>query len=110
MIAFSSAQVRSRFAGSWASTRQKLFTKSVPRVSRMSANTAAANSSAYSSGYAAGSANTAAAYAMGVNYAALPAGAMAVQKYGNTYYLVGNTWFQPAYGANGVYYRVVPTP
>jgi len=42
--------------------------------------------------------------------AALPAGAMAVQKYGNTYYLVGNTWFQPAYGANGVYYRVVPTP
>jgi hypothetical protein len=75
-----------------------------------SANTAAATSSAYSSGYAAGSANTAAAYAMGVNYAALPAGAMAVQKYGNTYYLVGNTWFQPAYGANGVYYRVVPTP
>ena len=67
-------------------------------------------SSAYSSGYAAGSANTAAAYAMGVNYAALPAGAMAVQKNGNTYYLVGNTWFQPAYGANGVYYRVVPTP
>lgn len=75
-----------------------------------SANTAAATSSAYSSGYAAGSANTAAAYAMGVNYAALPAGAVAVQKYGTTYYLLGNTWFQPAYGANGVYYRVVPTP
>ena len=27
-----------------------------------------------------------------------------------TYYLNGNTWFQPSYGANGVYYRVVPTP
>jgi hypothetical protein len=24
--------------------------------------------------------------------------------------LNGNTWFQPSYGANGVYYRVVPTP
>ena len=27
--------------------------------------------------------------------------------YGTTYYVYGNTWFQPAYGANGVYYRVV---
>jgi hypothetical protein len=25
-------------------------------------------------------------------------------------YLCGNTWFQPSFGANGVYYRVVPTP
>jgi hypothetical protein len=24
--------------------------------------------------------------------------------------LSGNTWYQAAYGANGVYYRVVPTP
>jgi hypothetical protein len=70
----------------------------------------ASASNAYSSGYAAGSANTAAAYAMGVNYAALPPGAMAIQKYGTNYYVVGNTWFQPAYGANGVYYRVVPAP
>ena len=22
----------------------------------------------------------------------------------------GGTWFQPSYGANGIYYRVVPTP
>ena len=29
---------------------------------------------------------------------------------GATYYLNGNTWFQPAYGANGVYYTVVPAP
>ncbi len=76
----------------------------------VAAGAAVASSSAYSSGYAAGSANTAAAYAMGVNYAALPAGAVAVPKYGTTYYLLGNTWFLPAYGANGVYYRVVPTP
>jgi len=26
------------------------------------------------------------------------------------YYLCGNTWFQPSYGANGVFYRVVPAP
>ena len=47
---------------------------------------------------------------MGVNYAAVPAGSMAINKSGTTYYLNGNTWFQPSYGANGVYYRVVPTP
>jgi hypothetical protein len=29
---------------------------------------------------------------------------------GATYYLCGNTWFQPAYGANGVYYRVITAP
>ena len=29
---------------------------------------------------------------------------------GGTYYLCGNTWFKPSYGANGVYYRVVPAP
>ena len=46
----------------------------------------------------------------GVNYATLPAGAMAINKDGTTYYLSGNTWFQPAYGANGVYYRVVAAP
>ncbi len=33
---------------------------------------------------------------------------MTINKNGATYYLSGNTWFQPAYGANGVYYTVVP--
>jgi hypothetical protein len=96
-----------------------------------SANTAAATSNAYAAGVATGSANTAAAtgaaysagvatgaaiasapasYAMGVNYAALPTGSMAISKNGTTYYINGNTWFQPAYGANGVYYTVVPAP
>ncbi len=98
-----------------------------------SANTAAATSNAYAAGVATGSANTAAAtnaaynagvatgvavasapvggtYAMGINYAAVPAGSISINKNGATYYLNGNTWFQPAYGANGVYYRVVPAP
>jgi hypothetical protein len=99
-----------------------------------SANTAAATSNAYAAGAAAASTNTANAYnagvvagatggavvvapapasgtfAVGGIYAALPAGSISVPKNGTTYYLNGNTWFQPSYGANGVYYRVVPTP
>jgi len=73
-----------------------------------SANTSAATSNAYSAGYAAGATNT--AYAMGAIYPTLPAGCASPSVGGTTYYLCGNTWFQPSYGANGVYYRVVPTP
>mgnify|MGYP006950035549 CR=1 FL=1 len=36
--------------------------------------------------------------------------AKAPAKNGVNYYLSGNTWFRPAYGANGVSYTVVPTP
>jgi hypothetical protein len=99
-----------------------------------SANAAVATSSAYNAGVAAGSATTAAAtgaaynagvaagataaasvpasgtWVMGMNYATLPAGSMSINKNGNTYYLNGNTWFQPSYGANGVFYTVVPAP
>lgn len=49
-------------------------------------------------------------YPIGVSYASLPAGAVYVNRNGINYYQVGNTWFQPAYGANGVYYSVVATP
>jgi hypothetical protein len=49
-------------------------------------------------------------FAMGAIYAVLPAGCIRPGAGGGTYYLCGNTWFQPSYGANGVYYRVVPTP
>jgi len=47
---------------------------------------------------------------MGAINATLPAGCATPSVQGVTYYLCGNTWFQPSYGANGVYYRVVPTP
>ncbi len=73
-----------------------------------SANTAAATSNAYAAGVAAGSAST--AFAMGAIYAVPPAGAIVTNVGGVNYYLAGNTWFLPAYGANGVYYRVVPAP
>jgi len=33
-----------------------------------------------------------------------------INKDGATFYLNGNTRFRPAYGANGVFYTVVPTP
>ena len=42
--------------------------------------------------------------------ASLPVGSMLVNKNGTTYYLSGNTWFQPMYGANGVHYQVVTAP
>jgi hypothetical protein len=71
-----------------------------------SANTAAETSSAYNAGYVAG----ATTFAMGAIYAVIPAGCVSTQVRGGTYYLSGNAWFQPAYGANGVYYRVVPAP
>ena len=53
---------------------------------------------------------TTVSYAMGATYAALPAGSISVVKNGQTYYLRGNTWFLPAYGANGVHYTVVAAP
>jgi hypothetical protein len=47
---------------------------------------------------------------MGAIYPTLPPGAT-IQTIGNaTYYLYNGVWFSPSYGANGVYYRVVPTP
>jgi hypothetical protein len=66
------------------------------------------NANTYAEGYAAGASNT--AYAMGAIYPTLPPGAT-VQTIGSaTYYLYNEVWFSPSYGANGVYYRVVPTP
>jgi len=47
---------------------------------------------------------------MGVTYATIPAGCATPMVKGQTYFLCGNTWFLPTYGANGVTYRVVPTP
>ena len=47
---------------------------------------------------------------MGAIEATLPAGCVASSVSGTTYDPCSTTWFQPSYGANGVYYRVVPTP
>ena len=63
----------------------------------------------YTAGVAAGG-MASPAYAMGGIYSAPPPGCATPSINGTTYYLCGNTWFQPNYGANGVFYRVVPTP
>lgn len=60
-------------------------------------------------GAAVASANRA-VYPMGVSYATVPAGAVMVNRYGTDYYQVGDSWFRPFYGANGVYYTVVGAP
>ncbi len=85
-------------------------------------NQAAANANAaneYNAGYNAGAANAApapsanasATYAMGSVYTRLPSDCISPPVAGGaTYFLCGNNWFQPASGANGVYYRVVPAP
>jgi hypothetical protein len=49
-------------------------------------------------------------YVMGDVYAALPAGCAYTPYNGAAYYNCGGTWFSPYYGANGMYYRVVPVP
>ena len=74
-----------------------------------SANTNAVAASSYNAGVAAGAASSA-VYLMGALYPTLPAGCITPTVQGTTYYLCGNTWFKASYGANGVYYRVVPTP
>jgi hypothetical protein len=76
------------------------------------ANAAAANANAAAANaqVAAASATANVTYEMGAVYAALPAGCISPSVHGATYYLCGNTWFSPSYGASGVIYRVVPTP
>lgn len=64
----------------------------------------ACGGAAVAAGVAAGAA---AAYAIGATVATLPP-ACATQLAGSvTYYVCGGTWYQPFYGNNGVYYRVV---
>ena len=59
-------------------------------------------------GAAVGAAATAAA--RGATYGYLPAGCAYSPFGGAAYYNCGGYWVRPAYGANGVYYTVVPAP
>ena len=71
----------------------------------------ASNANAYNAGVAAGAAAASAGYVVGNLYPALPAGCT-YQPQGGTpeYNCSGGVWFTPAYGANGVYYRAIPSP
>jgi hypothetical protein len=80
-------------------------------VANANAAAANANAAAANANAAAANANVATAYTMGAVYGALPGGCITPSvSGGETYYLCGNTWFSPAYGANGVHYTVVPAP
>jgi hypothetical protein len=69
-----------------------------------SSNNSAAQANAYAAGVAAG-------YQMGQVVPVIPStGCAPANVAGQPYYLCGSTWLMPAYGANGVYYRVVPAP
>jgi hypothetical protein len=75
-----------------------------------SSSAVAATSGAYSQGYMAGATAATAAYAVGNIVATLPAGCGTADIGSNAYYVCNHTWFRVMYGANGVYYKVVPAP
>jgi hypothetical protein len=67
----------------------------------------AALADAHAPGVAAGSGSP---YPIGAKYATLPAGCAYHPIGGMTYYTCDDSWLSPAYGANGIYYRVVGMP
>jgi len=75
-------------------------------IGAASANAATQN--AYAAGVAAGSAGN--VYSMGAIVGTLPPACVDSPANGQTYYFCNGTWFKPSFGANGVYYRVVPVP
>jgi hypothetical protein len=52
----------------------------------------------------------AAGWALGATYGYLPSGCTYTNTAGAAYYQCPSGWLRPAYGANGVYYTVVPAP
>jgi hypothetical protein len=52
----------------------------------------------------------ASAWPVGVTYGYLPSGCTYAYTAGAAYYRCPAGWLKPAYGANGVYYTVVPAP
>lgn len=67
----------------------------------------AANTDGPANAHAAGSARP---YPINAKYATLPAGCAYHPVGGMTYYICNGSWLSPAYGANGIYYRVVAMP
>jgi hypothetical protein len=74
----------------------------------LAAGAAIGSANAYSAGVAAGAA--AGGYVMNDVYSKLPPGCNYDPQGGVAYYACGPTWFKPSYGANGIFYRVVPYP
>ncbi|WP_097139769.1 MULTISPECIES: hypothetical protein [unclassified Pseudomonas] len=72
---------------------------------------ASASNNAYGAGYSAGMmASAPPTMPMGSTFVSLPSGCGLRTVSGGTFYQCGNSWVRPAYGANGVFYTVVPMP
>jgi hypothetical protein len=84
--------------GGWAAAAGAAAGVAIGAAAASAQNSAEA-AQAYSAGYAAGAI-----------YATLPGGCSSTMVQAETYYVCGNTWFSPFFGANGVSYRVVPAP
>lgn len=70
-----------------------------------------ANNNAYGAGYNAGMvASAPPTMPIGATFASLPSGCGLRTVAQGTFYQCGNSWVRPAYGANGVFYTVVPMP
>ena len=61
-------------------------------------------------GAAFGAAAVARSYDLGTVYPVLPPGCAYSPVGAAAYYSCNGAWFLPAYGANGMYHRVVPAP
>jgi hypothetical protein len=61
-------------------------------------------------GAALASAAAASAWPVGTTYGYLPSGCAYTYAAGQAYYRCADGWLRPAYGANGLYYRVVAAP
>ena len=72
---------------------------------------AQASNNSYGAGYNAGMmASAPPTMPMGSTFVSLPTGGGLRTMSGQTFYQCGNSWVRPAYGANGVFYTVVPMP
>jgi hypothetical protein len=100
--------------GAWAAGAVGLAAGTAIGATAAAASTAAATSNAYAAGVAAGAAPPPPppppTYTIGAIYPRLPGGCAYDPVGSAAYYNCAGYWFSPAYGANGVYYRVVPTP
>ncbi|HVI89345.1 MAG TPA: hypothetical protein VM659_13650 [Dongiaceae bacterium] len=79
-------------------------------AAQANAETQAATANAYAAGAAADATASAPSPVVNDVYAKLPANCQYIPAANVTYYRCGATWLEPAFGANGVYYRVVPAP
>ena len=98
--------------GGWnagAAAAAGLVTGAAIGAAQANANTQVATANAYSAGVAAGAAAVPPPIINDV-YATLPANCQYTAIQGANYYRCGATWLEPAFGANGVYYRVIPVP